>query len=84
MQKFVLELSSSTDSGPLWGPFLGQIETQILAKLLVKSSIPISRDGKMMNQDEFLYNLGLCKSKTLFHGRNVVPIAEGKKRKFDS
>ena len=21
MQKFVLELSSSTDSGPLWGPF---------------------------------------------------------------
>ena len=32
--------------------------------------IPISRDGKMMNQAEFLYNLGLCKSKTLFHGRN--------------
>ena len=46
--------------------------------------IPISRDGKKMNQAEFLYNLGLFKSKTLFHGRNVVPIAEGKKRKFDS
>ena len=49
----------------------GQTETQLLAKPLVKSSIPISRDGKMMNQAEFLYNLGLCKSKTLFHGRNA-------------
>ena len=68
----------SQRSGILPGPQLWNRPDLDLVKLKLKyskscskSSIPISRGGKMMNQAEFLYNLGLCKSKTLFHGRNA-------------
>ena len=45
--------------------------------------IPIFRDEKMMGQAEFLHKLGCGRSKTAHHGRNSMPIANGKKIRFD-